>query len=230
MKVLAETGAQREAASGKAKALALISKAGKKVNLQGCGRAVQEGKPRGRPCLSVLWAYIGVTGGQLKGRSKTGQGDEESSEEKKGKMDKYDKMKAANIKKMQALANGKGVGSKGKSPGRLCSRSSSTLMRGHGRLVTVPSSATGCHSHPYDPCLVGVRRVSGAKKAGSSGGKGKAAAKGRQTKSGDDQSDDQDFEPSSSDTEVSGHVRVKIRQSSWRPCSSRIVGCGTGGE
>lgn len=63
-----------------------------------------------------------MTGWQLKGRSKTGQGgeddgEEESSEEKKGKMDKYDKIKAANIKKMQALS-GKGVGAKGKSPGR----------------------------------------------------------------------------------------------------------------
>lgn len=43
MKVLAETDGQREASSGKAKALALISRAGKKVNLQGCGRAGQEG-------------------------------------------------------------------------------------------------------------------------------------------------------------------------------------------
>jgi hypothetical protein len=82
-----------------------------------------------------------VTGWQLKGRSKAGQGEEddgeeESSEEKKGKMDKYDKIKAANIKKMQALS-GKSVGAKGKSPGRLCSRSRSTLMRGHGRHVTV---------------------------------------------------------------------------------------------
>lgn len=93
-------------------------------------------------------------------------------------------------------------------------------MRGHGR----QSSATGCHSLHM---TIGVRRISGAKKAGSSGGKGKgkgkAAAKGRQSKSGDDQSDDQDFEPSSSDTEVSGHVRVRSRQSSWRPCSSRIM-------